>query len=123
LSEPNTGTGHDTSLSEPNAGDGHNTTVNDPTHDHTLEEPNDHTGHDTNEDDTKTEVDSFPTNVDVYVNDVKINSTPFPGGVDETIEQIIPKTAFVEGENTIMVKSTKKGSVYAFGLYTQYGSG
>ena len=123
LSEPNTGEGHDTSLTEPNAGDGHNTSVNDPTHDHTLEEPNDHTGHETNEDDTKTEVDSFPTDVDVYVNDVKINATPFPGGVDETIEQIIPKTAFTAGENTIMVKSTVKGSVYAFGLYTQYGSG
>jgi hypothetical protein len=121
ITEPNSGTGHDTGLTEPNAGLGHDTNVYDPLHDHELEEPNSGTGHDTNEDDTKTEVDSYPTGVDIYVNDVKINTTPFPGGVDETVEQIIPKSAFVDGENTIKITSTAKGSVYAFGLYTQYG--
>jgi hypothetical protein len=137
LTEPNAGTGHDTSLTEPHSGSGHDTTMDEPHsgtghdtslgepnagtgHDTTLNEPGGGTGHSTNESDVLSEIASYPTNILVYVNDVEVTTSPLPGG--DTIEALaIPKSAFIDGLNTLKIVAPTKGCIYAFGFYTQYG--
>lgn len=114
-------------------GFGHYTRINDQGHEHGTTEPNESQGHETGEDINTVEINSYPEDIIVQViNDAGTDHevVRWSSGVIAGIPQGGSKEHkwniqehLRTGTNRIDVYSTKPGSVYLCGDYTNYGAG